>query len=200
MKIFFTLFLIYSFLYSEDLGLLNSNYKQMRIKSLAKKQSSNKRVCYIYINIDGKRDWNKYKNQLNTQIQDNRSRCKKYVIYKKIKNVKTNNWRTSDAKNNHSSEYKINLGVIIKENANVDIELYTTVENSSIQNGFFEQKANTGILVKSDDNDINTDNKNYKVNSTIENSNVGQNNFLIQKGIDMTSDFLKKDPNDPFKN
>jgi hypothetical protein len=111
--------------------------------------------------------------------------------------VNTKNWRTSSAKNNGNNDYDINLGAIVRENANVDIELHTIVKNSKIQNGWKSQEANTGVVVNFNDN-IDVEQSKYKVNTQVQNSQVGKKNFIEQKAIDMSVDFLKNDIDSPF--
>lgn len=199
MAYLFIFIISFTFCFSEDFGAINNNYKKARIKTQARKQTSNKRICYIYVDINGRRDWNKYKYRLNTQIQNNRSHCKKYIIYKVIKNVNTRNIYTSNSRNNNRSDYDINLGVIVEENSNVDIEIYTEVKNSKIRNGFNEQKSNTGIVVKKDDTFTDISNREYKVNTKIKNSKVGSLGVMNEFGLNLTKEFLKNDEDDLFK-
>ena len=187
--------LLTSSIFAED--LVNYSYQQSMIKAKAKKMnksnSSKRRTCYIYVNINGNRDWKKYKHKLNTNIRNNRSNCKNYVIYKVIKNVNTNSYRTS-AKNSSDKDYKINLGAIVEENSNIDIKIYTIVKNSKLNNGFSEQKVNTGIV----DNSNDIDNVKYDVHSKIDNSEVGQQDYMSEVGLNAAKDFLTKDKDSPF--
>jgi len=188
-----------STLYSEDLGSVNLNYEKARIKAKAEQSSSTDRICYQYVEITNTREWNKRKDELNTYIQNNKNRCKKYIIYKEIKNVDTRGFK-SNASNNNQGDFDINLGVILEENPNVDIEIYTQVKNSYLQeNGIFGMKANIGsIVVKNSDEDVDIENRDLKAVSNIENSEVGQLGMATEYGLNKAKDFLTKDKDDPF--
>jgi len=192
-----TLLLAFLFLATTILGedLVNYSYKESRIKSkvLNQSNSKNKKVCYIYVNINGNTKWRKYKHKLNTTIRNNQQNCKKYVIYKVIKNVHANYYSTS-ASNSSDKDYKINLGAIVEENSNIDIQIYTIVKNSKLNSGFLEQKANTGIVNSSNS----VDGVNYNVHSSIEGSEVGQQSFMSEVGLNVAKDFLKKDQDNPL--
>jgi len=182
-------------LYAQDFVVnTNDNYTRSRIKSLANNgYSRHGRTCYIYVDINGNRDWRRYHNRLNTQIRSS-TKCKKFIIYKIVQNVKT--YRRYGNSNNNSGEYKINLGAIVKENANVDIKIYTIVKNSTLKEGVFsKQKVNTGIVVEGDQ-DI--DNKKYITHTNIKNSEIGKQNTIQEYGLDLAKDFLKKDKDDPL--
>jgi len=200
LKIYLFISLI-TVLYAEDLGGINLNYQKSRIKAKAKKSSSRDRVCYQYVEITNTREWNKRKDELNTYIQNNKNRCKKYIIYKEIKNVDTRGFN-SNASNNNRGDYDINLGVILEENPNVDIEIYTQVKNSHLkENGILEMKANVGsIVVENNDEDIDIENRDLKAVSNIENSEVGQLDIATKYGLDKAEEFLTKDKDDPFNN
>jgi len=193
----FNLLTIFLFLTSTLLGedLVNYSYKESRIKSkvLNQTNSKNKKTCYIYVNINGNTKWRKYKHKLNTTIRNNQNNCKKYVIYKVIKNVHANYYSTN-ASNSSNKDYKINLGAIVEENSNIDIKIYTIVKNSKLNSGFLEQKANTGII----NNSNSIDGVNYKVHSNIEKSEVGQQGFMSEVGLDIAKKFLKKDKDNPL--
>jgi hypothetical protein len=172
---------------------MNNSYNQSRIKSLAKKNTRRGKTCYIYVDINGNRDWRKYHNRLNTKIRNN-TKCKKFIIYKIIQNVKT--YRRFGNSNNNNGEYKINLGAIVKENANVDITIYTVVKNSTLKEGTFsEQKVNTGIVIEGSDDIYN---KKYKSYTNIKNSKIGKQNVLEEYGLEMVKDFLKNDKDNPL--
>ncbi len=185
---------ILSSLHAED--LVNYSYQQSRIKTKAKhvyKSRKTRRICYIYVNINGNREWRRYKDRLNTTIRNNQNSCKKYVIYKIVQNVHTNFYRTN-ASNTSNKDYKINLGAIVKENADIDIQIFTIVKNSKIRNGFSEQNVNTGIVNTSN----NIDNTKYDVHSNVQNSKIGQQDYLSEKGLNIAVDFLKRDKDDPL--
>ena len=188
-------------LYAEDLGGINLNYQKSRIKAKAKKSSSKDKVCYQYVEVSNTREWKKRKDELNTYIKNNKNRCKKYIIYKEVKNVDTRGFN-SNASNNNRGNFDINLGVILEENPTVDIEIYTQVKNSHLKgNGVFEKKANVGsIVVENNDEDIDIENKNLKAVSNIEHSEVGQLGVANEYGLNKAKDFLTKDKNDPFNN
>ncbi len=188
-----------SSLFAEDLGNINLNYQKSRIKVKAKNSSSKDKICYQYVEITNTRDWNRRKDELNSYIQDNKNSCKKYIIYKEVRNVDTRGFNSS-AGNNSRGDYEINIGVILEENPNVDIEIYTQVKNSHLkENGVLEMKANIGsIIVENDDEDIDIENIDLKAVSNIENSEVGQLDMATKYGLDKASDFLTKDKDDPF--
>ncbi len=186
--------LFFSFLHGED--LVNYSYQQSRIKTKAKqmhKSHKTRQICYIYVNINGNREWRRYKDRLNTTIRNNQNSCKKYIIYKIVQNVHTNSYRTG-ASNSSNKDYKINLGAIVEENANIDIQIFTIVKNSKIRNGFFEQNVNTGIVNSSN----NIEDTKYDVHSNVQNSKIGQQDYLSEKGLNIAVDFLKKDKDDPL--
>jgi hypothetical protein len=184
-------------LYAEDLVSTNLSYQKSRIKAKAKKSSTNDNICYEYVEISNTREWNKRKDELNTYIQNNKNKCKKYIIYKEVRNVNTGN-----AINNESgSKYEINLGVILEENPDVDIEIYTKIKNSTLQNSydFTERKANIGsIIVENSDDDIDIDNRKLKAVAHIENSKIGQLNMGTEYGLNKMEEFLEGDKDDPF--
>lgn len=193
-KLFGIFIFIISSLSAEDFQV-NYSYQKAKIKVRAKQNNNrnSRNTCYIYVDINGNKDWRKYKHELNTNIRNTKSKCKKYMIYKVINNVKANFYRTN-ASNNLNTEYKINLGAIVEENADVDIQIYTIVKNSKLNSGMFEQKVNTGIVNKSSD----IDGVNYNVNSSIDNSTVGQQNYFSEKGLNMAKEFMDKDEDSPF--
>ena len=200
------LFLTYS-LYSENLGDItlgdtNLNYQKARIKSKAKHSKSTDRICYQYVEITSTREWNKRKDELNTYIRNNQDRCKKYIIYKEVRNVHTKDRLGSDASNNNKGDYKINIGVIMEENPEVDIEIYTQVKNSTLQDRtlFSDKKANVGGVVIETDEDIDFDDKEIKAVSNVENSQIGNLDVFSEFGLNETKDFLKEDKDDPFDN
>jgi len=188
-----------SSLLAEDLGSINLNYQKSRIKAKAENTSSKDKICYQYAEITNTKEWNKRKDELNTYIQENKSKCRKYIIYKEVRNVDTRGFN-SNAGNNNRGDYEINIGVILEENPNVDIEIYTQVKNSHLkENGVFEMKANVGsIIVENDDEDIDIDNSDLKAVSNIENSEVGQLDMATKYGLNKAKDFLTKDEDDPF--
>ena len=83
---------------------------------------------------------------------------------------------------------------IVEENSNIDIKIYTIVKNSKLNNGFSEQKVNTGIV----DNSNDIDNVKYDVHSKIDNSEVGQQDYMSEVGLNAAKDFLTKDKDSPF--
>lgn len=184
---------------AEDLGTINLNYQKSRIKAKAKDSSHNDKICYKYVEITNTREWNQKKDELNTYIENNHNKCKKYIIYNEVRNVDTRGF-DSNAKNSNSNEFDINLGVIIKDNPDVDITVYTQVKNSHLkENGISEMKANVGSIVVEDSGDeIEIENRELKAVSNIEHSEIGQLNFITQYGLDKTKDFLEKDSDDPF--
>jgi len=186
-------------LYAEDLGGVNLNYQKSRIKAKAENSSSKDKICYEYVEITNTRDWNKRKEELNTYIQNNKNRCKKYIIYKEVRNVDTRGFN-SNASNNSQGDFDINLGVILEENPDVDIEIYTQVKNSHLkENGVFEMKANVGsIIVENNNEDVNIENRDLKAVSNIENSEVGQLGIATEYGLNKVKGFLTKDKDDPF--
>ncbi|HIP26666.1 MAG TPA: hypothetical protein EYG80_03320 [Flavobacteriaceae bacterium] len=186
-------------LYAEDLGGANLNYQKSRIKAKAENSSSKDKICYEYVEITNTRDWNKRKEELNTYIQNNKNRCKKYIIYKEVRNVDTRGFN-SNASNNSQGDFDINLGVILEENPDVDIEIYTQVKNSHLkENGVFEMKANVGsIIVENNNEDVNIENRDLKAVSNIENSEVGQLGIATEYGLNKAKEFLTKDKDDPF--
>jgi len=186
-------------LYAEDLGGVNLNYQKSRIKAKAENSSSKDKICYEYVEITNTRDWNKRKEELNTYIQNNKNRCKKYIIYKEVRNVDTRGFN-SNASNNSQGDFDINLGVILEENPDVDIEIYTQVKNSHLkENGVFEMKANVGsIIVENNNEDVNIENRDLKAVSNIENSEVGQLGIATEYGLNKAKEFLTKDKDDPF--
>lgn len=193
-------------LYAEDLSDItledtNLNYQKSRIKSKAKHSKSTDRICYQYVEITSTKEWNKRKDELNTYIRNNQDRCKKYIIYKEVRNVHTKDRLGSDATNN-SGEYNINIGVIMEENPEVDIEIYTQVKNSTLQDRtlFSDKKANVGSVVIETDEDIDIDNTEIKAISNIENSQVGNLDVFSEFGLNETEKFLKEDKDDPFDN
>ncbi len=203
-SLFIVLCLTFS-LYSEDLtditlGDTNLNYQKSRIKSKAKHSKSTDRVCYQYVEITSTKEWNKRKDELNTYIRNNKNRCKKYIIYKEVRNVHTKNHFGSDASNNNKGDYKINIGVIMEENPEVDIEIYTQVKNSTLQDRtlFSDKKANVGSVVIETDDDIDLDNSEIKAVSNIEDSQVGNLDVFSEFGLNETEKFLKEDKDDPF--
>lgn len=186
-------------LYAEDLGMVNLNYQKSKIKSKAKKSSSKDKICYQYVEIRDTKQWNKRKNELNTYIRNNKSKCKKYIIYKEVRNVDTTSYNANAS--NNSGEYKINIGVILKEeNPDVDIELYTQVKNSKLkENGIVEMKANIGsVIVENDSDDVDINNHDITAVSNIEHSEVGQQDMISEYGLNKITDFLKEDKDDPF--
>lgn len=190
--------LIYLFL-TLSLNAENLNYKQSRIKTKAK----NNHPCYIYVDIDGNKDWKHYKKELNT-VLDGETKCKKITIYKVIRNVHTTRYgyipKPDKSKNSDNGEFDINLGVIIK-NSNADVEVITVVKNSKIGGGFRGKKANTGIVTSTDEfGDVDVENKKYRSTTRIENSNVGTKNMIMQYGIRKGLDKLSKDFDSPFNN
>lgn len=187
-------------LFAEDLGGINLSYQKARIKAKAEKSSARDRICYQYVEITNTREWNKRKDELNTYIRNNRSRCKKYIIYKEVRNVDTRSFYSNAS--NHRGEYDINIGVILEENPDVDIEIYTQVKNSHLkENGIFEMKANIGsIVVENGDENVEIENRDLKAVSKIENSEVGQLDMATEYGLNKAKEFLKKDKDDPFNN
>ncbi|MEA2110925.1 MAG: hypothetical protein U9P71_02635 [Campylobacterota bacterium] len=197
-KLTLILLLLLQTLYSEDFGSVNSNYKQVRIKSKAKKHSSNSRICNVYIEIDGNNDWNEHKNKLHEDINECSPKTKKYVIYKIIKNVNTD-WRRTSANNSSDCEFDINLGIFVDQNSDIDIEIHTVVKNSTLKDGYSKQKTNTGVVTKSSSGYGNfTDGAEYKSNTIIQNSEVGNNGFVEEIGMDMAKDFLQNDSDNPL--
>lgn len=196
--------LVSSLLFSEDLSNLisNTNYQEVKVKIKAKSKS-NSRECYIYIDINGNEDWEEKKEELNIEIGNKKSKCKKIIIYKSIQNVNTgSNWKLSGrySQNSQNKDYDLNLGVIIKENSDINIEMVTVVKNSKIGSGLSKQEANIGIIVENDDEDIDIDNQKLSTSAIIKNSNIGKENSIIQEAIDTGIDFIKNDKDDPFNN
>jgi hypothetical protein len=190
---------ICSILYAESLGSINLNYQKSRIKAKAEKYSAKDRVCYQYVEITNTREWNRRKDELNTYIKNNRDRCKKYIIYKEVKNVNIKNRLGSSSSNNSGSEYTINIGVIMEENPEVDIEIYTQVKNSTLQNiTFSTQKANIGSVIIEIDDEIDIENRKITAISNVEDSQVGNLDVFSEYGLNKTKEFLKEDKDDPF--
>jgi hypothetical protein len=178
---------------AEDFFSTNNSYTQSRIKSLAKKNVKHGKTCYIYVDINGNRDWRRYYNRLNTRIK-NDTNCKKFIIYKIIQNVNT--YRRYGNSNNNNGTYKINLGAIVEENANVDITIHTVVKNSTLKEGVFSgQKVNTGIVIEGN-NEVN--NKDYKSYTNIKNSKIGKQNMLEEYGLEVVKDYLNNDKDNPL--
>jgi len=196
---FYLLITLLSGLYAEDMGMVNLNYQKSRIKSKAEHSSSKDRVCYQYVEISSTKEWNRRKDELNTYIQKNKNRCRKYIIYKEVRNVDTRGF-SSSASNNNRGKYDINLGVILDENPDVDIEIYTQVKNSHLkENGIFKMKANIGsIVVENNNEDIDIENRDLKAVSNIEHSEVGQLDIVSEYGLNKAKEFLEKDSDDPF--
>lgn len=186
-------------IYAEDLGTINLSYQKAQIKAKAKHSSHNDRICYKYVEITNTKEWNEKKDELNTYIYNNQNKCKKYIIYNEVRNVDTRGFR-SNAQNSNSKEFDINLGVILKDNPNVDITVYTQVKNSHLkENGVLEMKANIGSIVTEDnDDDIDIENRELKAVSNIENSEVGQLDIATEYVFNKAKDFLEKDNDDPF--
>lgn len=185
--------------YAEDLGMVNLNYQKSRIKAKAKHASSKDTVCYKYVEITNTKEWNNRKDELNTYIQNNENKCKKYIIYNEVRNVDTTGFNANAS--NNSGEYEINIGVMLKEaNPDVDIEVYTQVKNSKLkENGVFEMKANVGsVIVENSNDDIDVDNQDITAISNIEHSEVGQLDIATEYGLNKAKEFLTKDENDPF--
>jgi hypothetical protein len=187
-------------LYAESLGSVNLDYEKSRIKKKAENASSNNKVCYQYVEISGKQEWERRKDELNTYIRNNSSSCKKYVIYKEVRNVNTRG-SSSSASNNSQGDYDINIGVIMEENPEVDITIYTQVKNSTLQDGRnTHQKANVGGVVVETDEDIDLENIEITAISNVENSEIGELDMAEEYELDSAEKFLKEDKDDPFNN
>lgn len=182
-----------------SLNAENLNYKQVRVKA----KSRSNHPCYIYVEVDGNQDWKRYKEELNTVLNE-KTKCKKITIYKIIKNVHTtrNGFlpKLDNSKNSSNGDFDINLGVIIK-NSNANVEVITVVKNSKVGGGFMEKKANTGIVTSRDEfGDIEAENKKYQSTTKIQNSNVGTKNMIMQYGLEKGIDMLSEDKDNPFNN
>ncbi|HFU76212.1 MAG TPA: hypothetical protein ENK66_08210 [Arcobacter sp.] len=153
----------------------NLSYEKVKVKQGVKKGST-KNKCYMYVDINGNEEWDDKKEELHTIIEQSNP-CKKILIYKSIKNV-----RTRDGSN--SKEFDINIGTIIKKNSHIDIKEITIVDNSTISDGYFKSTANVG-------SSINTGGKthlnNVRMSSTvkIDDSKIGSD-ILGELGMGMT--------------
>jgi len=196
---FYLIVSLITILSAEDLGMVNLNYQKSRIKIKAENSSPKDRICHKYVEITNTKEWNKKKDELNTYIRNTESRCKKYIIYKEVRNVDTTGFNANAS--NSVGEYEINIGVILQEdNPDVDIEVYTQVKNSKLkENGVFEMKANVGsVIIENDSDDIYIDNQDITAVSNIEHSEVGQLDVISEYGLNEAKDFLTKDSDDPF--
>jgi len=145
----------------------NISYDKSTVKHKAKRTVRNS-TCYYYIDIFGNKDWNKLKNTLNEVVEQNPN-CKKLIIYKIIKNVHTTE-RSQKLKG-----YDYNLGIIVRDLPNVEIETVTIVEHSDISTGFFKSNINSGVQIEENSNFFG---KKINNKTIIKDSNVGKN-FLI---------------------
>ena len=194
-KLLFIFLFVSLCLQAIDLSMANNSYKKARIKTKAQKGVSTRGICYIYVNINGNRAWKERKDAINLDIRNNRSRCRKYIIYKVIQNVHTHWYNGVQSRNSNNSKYAINLGAILEENSDVDISIQTIVKNSNISRGFGAQEVNTGIVSKGD---TSMDNREYNVNTTVSNSRIGKKDEMTEFGLRGFQDFLEHDNDSPF--
>ncbi len=188
---------ICSLLYAESLESLNLEYEKSRIKKKAESSTSSDSVCYQYVEISSKAEWDKRKDELNTYIQNNKNNCKKYIIYKEVRNVNT---KMDFSRNkNNKEEYTFNIGVILEENPDIDITIYTQVKNSTLKKSTSsEEKANIGSVVLENNEDVDIEDTKITTVVNIENSEVGNVDVFEESGLSDTEKFLEEDKDDPF--
>ncbi len=188
---------ICSLLYAESLESLNLEYEKSRIKKKAESSTSSDSVCYQYVEISSKAEWDIRKDELNTYIQNNKNNCKKYIIYKEVRNVNT---KMDFSRNkNNKEEYTFNIGVILEENPDMDITIYTQVKNSTLKkSGSSEEKANIGSVVLENNEDVDIEDTKITTVVNIENSEVGNVDVFEESGLNDTENFLEEDKDDPF--
>lgn len=143
--------LVSSPLYS-DLGDLIT---KQRAKLQKDSKMTNKNSCYEYLSINNNKEWESSFKELDTFIEKaTRKKCRKYVIYKVIKNVDI------------IEKGKLNIGVTISEISDITLESHVLIENSSIeadsialQVNHLEEEYDSDIVHKVDiiDSDIKDD-------------------------------------------
>ena len=119
-----------------------SEFEKHQVKRKAKKNN-----CYIFIEINGNKEWEEKKSQLDTRIDENTPFCNKITIVKIIKNVDIDDCKATS----WDDIYELNIGVIVEENPGVDIVSKTEVTNSTINCGYMPSKTNVGIHVEDGD-------------------------------------------------
>lgn len=148
----------------------NLSYLQATVKHKSQREVKGSE-CYLYVEINGNRDWEELKEELNTIIESN-STCKSFTIFKTIKNVDT------VEESQDLAGYDYNLGVIVQDSTGgKDIHSTTLVENSNITTGFFDSTINAGIDLGDDDQAIFLQGNTIKNTTIIENSAVGNTPF-----------------------
>jgi hypothetical protein len=146
----------------------NNSYHKVRTKQLAKKHP--KKGCYRYVEINGNRECREKKHLLDIDIKDNR--CKKIIIYKKIKNV--------DIRDS-GKLLDIDMGTTIKKSDKIDIRSITEIENSTIKGSYSNPNlsSNIGIRITTDKNsDIRLNNVKINNSVKVENSTIGNLNHI----------------------
>ena len=148
---FLLITLVASPLYS-DLGDLVA---RQRAKLQKDSKMTNKNSCYDYLSINNNKEWESSFKELDTFIEKaKKEKCRKYVIYKVIKNVDI------------IEKAKLNIGVTISEISDITLESRVVIENSSIeadsitlQVNHLEEEYDSNIVHKVDiiDSDLKDD-------------------------------------------
>ena len=102
-----------------DLGDLVT---KQRAKQQKESKMTNRNSCYEYLSINNNKEWESSFKELDTFIEKaTRKKCRKYVIYKVIKNVDI------------VEKGKLNIGVTISEISDITLESHVVIQNSSIE-------------------------------------------------------------------
>ncbi|HIP11146.1 MAG TPA: hypothetical protein EYG73_00370 [Arcobacter sp.] len=169
MKSILAFILFFSFSYAS----LDDLVTQQRAELQKNSKISTKNTCYEYVDIHNKKEWKASLSQLNTFIDKaQKKKCKKYIIYKIIKNV------------NVFEKGKLNIGSTIDKISGITLESHVTIEDSSIQSD------KISLLTRHIDKDTSSD-ITHKVN--IIDSEIKDNDDFSEDEDLNTNDFNKED-------
>jgi len=175
----------------------NNSFQGAKIKTKANKGNAIGGGCYIYVAIFSNAMWDEMREKFMSELEVKKNICKKITIYQTIQGVYDMSLTSIMQSNFSRDEYKLDLGVILEERySNLDIEIITLIANSDLGvRGIGDDKVNTGIVLEEDN--VDTNNR-YKASTTIINSNIGKEDIITQAGIDLATNFLKEDSDNPF--
>ena len=173
-------------LFADIQGSTNEGYKKVRVKQKAEKDSEKSKgnECYKYIEINGNREWDEKKDELNTTVE-RYNECREVVIYKSIKNVHTRSG------NGNNSKIDIDLGTEIKKSDRVNVKSTIKIENSSIKGGYLRSRSRVGVNIGSGDGRVvHLNNVKIESNINIDNSHIGSHP-LAELGIGIVQKAIK---------
>lgn len=144
---------------ADEFEFTNEAFKKTTARHKSKRTTEDSRQCYVYVEVDGNHDWRKFKDELNTMVDN--SQCRTLTVYKLIKSVSVR-----ERKPNNDSEFDYNLGVIVRDlNKLRKIDVTTIVRNSRLRTG----KSNLGVYLE----DGKTRNMDIKTDVRIKDSSIG---------------------------